>query len=219
MTIYIGGPMHPPDQLLAQEALNSAERLVSEALGADLRFSAGERLQDGFRAQVYRFHLSDCADQAPPSVIVKRVKSTARAPYDPTSATVPAWTFFNEWASLQFLNELAPAARFGPRFYGGDKALGLLVIEDLGAGTRLDQYLLGSDPAAAEAALVEFAAIHGRLHAATIGHEAAFTRLRAALGPVRLADEANSHERLVAAFYQAAELLGVTPAPGVEQEL
>jgi len=211
--------MHPPDQLLAQEALTWAERLVSKALSAETKISAGEQLQDGLRAQVYRFHLRERSSQLPASVIVKQVKTTARAPYDPDRAAVPAWTLFNEWASLQFLNELAPAARFGPRFYGGDRTLGLLVIEDLGAGTRLDQYLLGSDPAAAEAALVEFAAIHGRLHAATIGHEAAFTRLRAALGPVRLADEANSHERLVAAFYQAAELLGVTPAPGVEQEL
>jgi hypothetical protein len=211
--------MHPPDQLLAQEALTCAERLVSKALSAALRFSAGEQLQDGLRAQVYRFHLCERSSQLPASVIVKQVKPTARAPYDPDSTAVPAWTLFNEWASLQFLNELAPAARFGPRFYGGDRTLGLLVIEDLGAGTRLDQYLLGSDPAAAEAALVEFAAIHGRLHAATIGHEAAFTHLRAALGPVRLADEAGIHDRLVAAFYQTAALLEVTPAPGVEREL
>ena len=211
--------MQPPEQLLAPEALASAERLLSGALGARVRFNAGEQLQDGVRAQVYRLQLLAQAGQAPASVIVKQVKSTERNPYEPDNATIPAWTFFNEWASLQFLKELAPRASVGPRLYGGDRALGLLVIEDLGAGTRLDHFLLGSDPVMAEVGLIAYAARHGRLHATTIGHEAEFTRLRAALGPARLADEADIHERLAAAFSQTAELLGVTPAPGAEQEL
>lgn len=40
-------------------------------------------------------------------------------------------------------------------------------MEDLGSGLRLDQFLQGDDPAASVSTLIEFAAIHGRLHAET----------------------------------------------------
>jgi hypothetical protein len=96
----------PPSQAL----MTTAERLLGETIGRSVRLGAGELLQDGIRSLVYRFPLLDGPARTPASVIVKQVKSTQRVPYDPTRATMPAWAFFNEWASLQFLDTIALVA-------------------------------------------------------------------------------------------------------------
>src|SRR5689334_18322765 len=91
----------------SQDLIATAERLLGETPGRSVRLGTGELLQDGIRSLVYRFPILDGLPQTPASVIVKQVKSTERAPYDPGRATMPAWTFFNEWGSLQFLGTLA----------------------------------------------------------------------------------------------------------------
>ena len=197
----------------------NAESILSKTLGGKVRLDEGEDLDGGTRALVYRFRILEGPGAAPASVVVKQVKSSEDAPYNPDSATIPAWTFFNEWASLEFLEMIAGGASFGLRFYGGDRASGLIVIEDLGRGTRLDQVLMENDYAAAEAALIGFAVIHGRLQAASAGKQGEFKRIREALGPRVLEDGYYSYEWLAPTFYQAAELLGVVPEPGIDGEL
>jgi len=205
----------PPSQAL----MTTAERLLGQTFGKSVRLGAGALLQDGIRSLVYRFPVLDGLPQTPASVIVKHVKSTERAPYDPTRATMPAWAFFNEWASLQFLGTIPTGTTFGPRFYGGDAARGVLVMEDVGHGTSLEQFLMGTDPHRAASALIGFAVIHGRLHAATIGKHDEFRQLRESLGLCMLEDGYQTYEWLAPTLYQAAEVLGVTPARGVEQEV
>ena len=211
--------MQPQTNPSAQELILTAERVLGEALGESIMFDTGEVLQDGIRSLTYRFRLLEGPSYAPISVIVKQVKSTDQAPYAPKSATLPAWTFFNEWASLQFLDNRASEHAFGPRFYGGDDAKGVMVMEDLGAGKRLDHYLMENDPLAAESALIEFAAIHGRLHTATLGRQDEFKQLRESLGPSLLEDGHHTYEWLAPTFYQTAGLLGISPEPGVAKEL
>lgn len=150
---------------------------------------------------------------------MKQVKSTEKAPYEPDKATMPAWTFMNEWASLKFLENTLAGSVVAPRLYGADRASGLMVIEDLGYGLRLDQLLLGSDPGAAESALLKFVSIHGRMHASSIGRQHAFRALREPLGPTVLDDGYYSYSWLEPTFYQTLELLGITAEPGVEHEL
>jgi hypothetical protein len=203
---------------LSQEHITLTERLLGEALGGSIRLGTGELLQDGIRTLVSRFPVLDGPAQMPVSVIVKHVKSTEKAPYEPQRATMPAWTFFNEWASLQFLNTIAEGS-FGPRFYAGDAARGMLIIEDLGQGSSLEQSLMGNDPAAAASALIEFATIHGRLHAATIGRQDEFKQMRESLGPSMLEDGYQIYEWIAPTLYRAADLLGITPEGGVEQEI
>jgi hypothetical protein len=94
-----------------------------------------------------------------------------------------------------------------------------MVMEDLGAGKRLDHDLMENDPFAAASALIEFATIHGRLHAATIGRQDEFNQLRESLGPSLLEDGHHTYEWLIPTFDQTAELLGISPEPGVAQEL
>lgn len=202
-----------------KEMIETAEKVLLEARGGKVRLGAGEDLQGGTRSQVYRFKVLDGPSGMPASVIVKQVKSTEKAPYAPDNATIPAWTLFNEWASLQFLGEIAEGVSFGPRFYGGNRAAGLIILEDLGRGTRLDELLMGSEPVAAEAALVEYAEVHGRLHAATIGRQDAFSRLRESLGPAVLADGHDTFDWLAPTWYQTIDWLGLALARGIEQEL
>ncbi|GAC1388412.1 MAG: hypothetical protein NVS4B12_03560 [Ktedonobacteraceae bacterium] len=208
-------PKNPPPH----DFVTVAERVLSETFGSSIQLGEGEDLQDGIRSQVYRFNIMNNPSNAPRSVIVKQVKSSKESIYTPDRATVPAWTLFNEWASLQFISEIADETPFAPRFYGGDRTAGLIAMEDLGPGTRLDQILMSSDPVAAESALVEFATIHGRLHARSIGKQNEFNRLRDALGPSAPEDGHYSYDWLAPTFYQTVALLGITPEPDVETEL
>ncbi|NUR61052.1 MAG: hypothetical protein HOV87_20675 [Catenulispora sp.] len=59
----------------------------------------------------------------------------------------------------------------GPRLLAAEDGLRLIVMEDLGGHRNLADVLLGGDEAAARAALVEWAAVYGRLAAASVGRE------------------------------------------------
>src|SRR5438094_131961 len=134
------------------EAQGIAERLLGEVFGWKVRLGEAENLSTKtHRSDVYRFQVLDGPSKSPASVIVKQAFSTESQPYNPEVAEVPALTLFNDWASSQFLSTLNPdGSSPGPRFYAGDWTEGLYVMEDLGKGLRLDQFLLGDDPQAAE---------------------------------------------------------------------
>lgn len=203
----------------SQAAIAEAEKLLSATFGGSIHLDAGDDLGGSNRSLVYRFNVLDGPGDAPASVIVKQAHSTADALYQPDRPTLPAWTLFNDWASLQFLSQLANSRKLAPQFYWGDRATGLFIMEDLGSGLRLDQFLLGNDPAAAELALIEFAAIHGRLHAMTIGMNEEFLRIREALGPSRMETDYYDYTWLASTLYDTAKLVGVNPARGVDVEL
>src|SRR5215469_2598101 len=133
------------------ETVATAEQLLSDCFGGAVRLGDGEDLGGSSRSKVYRFSVLAGPDGMPKSVIVKQAQSVGDKVYNPDVPDIPAWTLFNEWASLEFLSRIADAGvSFGPRFYGGDRASGQIVMEDLGTGKRLDHFLLGSDAAKAE---------------------------------------------------------------------
>jgi hypothetical protein len=105
-----------------------------------------------------------------------------------------------------------------PRFYGGDRARGRLVLEDLGDGAGLDHVLLGTDPVAAAQGLHALATALGRLHARTTGQQERYDRLRRALGqpiPVRF----HRYDQLAAILDDATTRLDLAPAPGTDRDL
>ena len=202
--------MQKPNIPPSQDLITIAEQILSKTLGSTIQFGEGEDLHGGARTNVYRFNVLNEPLDAPKSVIVKQVKSSREGTYNPDKATIPAWTLFNEWASLQFMSDIAAhETSLGPRFYGGDRAAGLIVMEDLGRGIRLDQLLMGNDPVVARTALVDFATMHGKLHALTIGRHSEFQNLREALGPSVLEDGYYTYDWLAPTFYQTCKLLGV----------
>lgn len=86
-----------------------------------------------------------------------------------------------EWASLALLADLPAAAQTAPRLLAGDPLQGLLVLEDLGDGGSLEDALQGTDPARLDALLADMGRCMARMHQATQGREADFTRRCAAL--------------------------------------
>jgi hypothetical protein len=218
----------------ARETLRAvvAERLgaVWGGLVALTPAEAGSGTVSG-REHVLRFSVTRAPAGAPTSVVVKLPRqqqvggegeksqgSEKQRPFDPRADDPPTIMFFNEWASLQLLTEVcreADAEPPAPRFFCGSHELGFIVMEDLGAGARLDQALLGSDAAEATRTLVGMFAAVGRTHAVTLGCRARFESILAALG--RRAGPPFDPEvpgRRRAAFEEALARLEVEPAPG-----
>jgi hypothetical protein len=71
----------------------------------------------------------------------------------------------------------------GPRFFGGDKQAGFIVLEDLGEHRSLVQPLLAGDRPAATRALLAFVRRLGRMHAAAFGREEEFNAILRAIDP------------------------------------
>ncbi|GHO78571.1 hypothetical protein KSD_63420 [Ktedonobacter sp. SOSP1-85] len=192
------------------------ESILSERFGGRVKLGEGEELQGNARSRVLRFPVQEGPGSAPESVIVKHTNSETFAPEAGNGA---AWRLFNDWASLQFLSQVEAPEPFAPAFYGGDPQVGLYVMEDLKAGTRLDHLLLGSNPEAAEAGLMAYASLHGRLHALTAGREAEYVSIRERLGPVASSDSYYNYEWLSSALYEITGLLDVLVKPGADEEL
>jgi hypothetical protein len=193
------------------------EELLKEIWGNKVQLAPNAAdLKASGRTQVYRFSLLEKPVDAPQHVIVKAMPMTEGIAE--ASSTSPENAFrllFNDWAGLQFLSEVAPHPALAPRFYAGDKAHGLIVMEDLGAGNGLHHLLLADDPKAAEEAAVQYAATMGKMHAATIGKQEAFSRIRQELGPVDIPDYA----WISSALWETIHTLNVAPAVGIEDEL
>ncbi|WP_058998881.1 phosphotransferase [Leptolyngbya sp. NIES-2104] len=91
--------------------------------------------------------------------------------------------FFHDWVGAQFLSTLPDNFRHSPRFYGGDRNSGLIILEDVQNAARLVESLLGNDYAQAEQALLQYAECLGQLHAQTIGKAAEFEEMFKAIAP------------------------------------
>jgi hypothetical protein len=104
----------------------------------------------GFKSIVLRCAVETEAPDAPATCVVKRVRADRGIRYDPESPDPknPARLLLDDWAALQFLDSLSLDPPLPPRFYGGDRATGLFVMEDLGAdeGASTHELLHGNDP-------------------------------------------------------------------------
>jgi hypothetical protein len=175
------------------------------------------------RSHVRRFSVARAPAGAPASVVVKLPRGEPNNVFDPRAEDPPTTRFFNEWASLQLLTEVCQGANSeppAPRFICGNRELGFIVMEDLGAGARLDHALLGGDAAEATRTLVGLFATVGQTHAFTLGRRARFAGILAALG--RRAEPPFDPElprRRRAAFEEALARLDVDPAPGFVDQM
>ena len=202
-----------------RETAATAERVLAAALGGGVRLGPASvlpSLQE--RTVVHRFAVAGGPPDAPASVIVKRV--AAGTGYHPEVTEYPAvaGVLFSNWSALALLDEVAGDAPVAARFYGGDRAAGLIVQEDLGPAPGLHDLLLGADPAAAEDGLLAFAAVLGRMHTRAAGHHEEYVRLRGALGPV-VRTAFYEFAWLAAALDRALGALDLAPAPGAEGDV
>lgn len=206
--------------------LPTAETLLRSRWGSAVRLGQPARVTGASpRSAVWRLTVLDGPSDAPASVILKSALSDQEEPYDPeASGGGPAWRLFNEWAGLQFLERIFAGDPPAPRLYGGDRARGFIVMEDMGAGENLLTPLLAHDPLAATDAVVDLMRIVGRMHARSIGHHHVYARLRGALGPTAAhfspaAEACFPPGQIVATIHATLAALRLTPVRGMEADL
>jgi hypothetical protein len=106
------------------------EELLTEVWGNEVQLAPNATdLKASGRTQVYRFSLLEKPVDAPQHIIVKAMPMTEGI--SEASNTAPENSFqlfFNDWAGLQFLSEIAPHPALAPRFYAGNKAHGLQAL-------------------------------------------------------------------------------------------
>ncbi len=160
----------------------AAERLLSAALGNRIYINEIECLSEkGRRNLLLRCHI-DPVGGLPSSFIVKKVETEGI--YNPDDAD--SWhtkRFFNDWIGSQFLSAIPSKFEHSPCFYGGDRDLGLIVLEDVQHCRRLVEPLLGSNRSQAEKVLLQYATCVSQLHAETIGKAAEFKELFRTIAP------------------------------------
>ena len=170
-----------------ESLLAAVEQALIVTFGGPVQLDREQVLRGSDRSRVFRCRILEGPVGIPTSVIVKHVQGDAEHPYtsDDAPPFSPAWRFFNDWTGAQFLSAVsAPGASLPPvcpRFYGGDRAKGFILLEDFGEGETLADLLQGDDPARAEEGLLALAATLGRMHATTVGRAAEYRRLREAL--------------------------------------
>jgi Phosphotransferase enzyme family len=169
----------------AQEAFSplciSAEAILATALDNQIHIDKIEHLTEkGRRNLLLRCRINP-VDSLPSSFILKKVETET---YDPDKANSGDMRrFFNDWVGSQFLNTLPSKSKHSPHFYGGDRHLGFIILEDVQHRHRLVEPLLGNDVAQAEWALLEYATCLGQLHADTLGKATEFEALFRAIAP------------------------------------
>jgi hypothetical protein len=155
--------------------LAAAERILSANLGCQIQVTAVERLSEPERRNLLLRCLTSPNEDLPTSFILKKAEIEALKADDPDSWDTRR--FFSDWVGAQFLSTLPGNPLHGPRFYGGDQALGFFILEDMGEHRSLVEPLLEGEAAAAEETLLNYATRLGKLHADTVGKAAAFEQL------------------------------------------
>ena len=158
----------------------AAEQILSTALNCQIRIDRLERMTEAGRRNLLLRCWIEPLDNLPASFIIKKVEGD----YSPDRYdSADTKRIFNDWIGTQFLNTVSPELRHSPRFYGGDRRLGLIVIEDVQHRHSLVEPLLGSDRSLAEWALLQHATCLGQLHRDTVGKVGEFERLYRTLAP------------------------------------
>lgn len=167
--------------------ITAASQLLAQRVGSPVQltdvtcFSEEER-----RNRLLRVQVENPPAGLPTSLIIKQVVAKE---YDPDQVT--SWDtqrFFHDWAGAEFLSNLPGDPGHGPRFYGGNRELGFIILEDLGEKHQsLVEPLLEGDAASAEAALLRYITRLGRMHADTVGRAAEFQALLRAANPALVA--------------------------------
>ncbi|GAB4201216.1 MAG: hypothetical protein OHK0022_23010 [Roseiflexaceae bacterium] len=124
-----------------------------------------------------------------------------------------------EWACLALLADLPEAAGIAPALLAGDPQRGLLVLADLGDGGTLEEVLGDQDRAVLDQTLVALARSTARLHALTLGCEAAFAELCGRVPGLDAQARLAEAERWLTTLPRAlawTDAAGIAPPPGLE---
>ncbi|NKB69877.1 MAG: hypothetical protein GKR89_22625 [Candidatus Latescibacteria bacterium] len=165
------------------ETIEIAKTILSHHFDRHVRLETIDIIRDNSRTKALRCRVVDPFSDIPASVVVKQISGSEKDVYDVDLTEGPAARLFNEWAGLEFLDQVVGDISLTPRFYGGNREKGVVVMEDLGAGIKINDLLGKADPVSAEKGLVRLSETFGKMHALTIGKEDVYHRIRNRLGP------------------------------------
>lgn len=158
----------------------AAEKMLSDIFGYQIRFTKVDRLSEPGRRNLILRCVSAPTNELPSKFIIKKVEANLYNPDDSNSWDTKR--FFSDWVGSQFLSSLGKEANHGPHFYGGNRDLGFIILEDLGQHRSLAEPLLHEDAISAEAALLRYSSRLGKLHANTINQQGLFEKLLHSVG-------------------------------------
>jgi hypothetical protein len=113
--------------------LRAAERVLAHTWGHEVRLGQGIRLTaPGRRNLLLRCPV--LSGGGPASLIVKQVTTAAASFQQADLGDVQR--FCRDWAGAQFVSTVQHQAPHSPRFYGGNREAGFILLEDLGVHAR-----------------------------------------------------------------------------------
>lgn len=201
--------------------IDMASQRLSQQAGVSVQFTNVESFSEAERRnRLFRCTVADPRAGLPDSVILKQVVTENYQPDD-----AQAWDtarFFRDWAGAQFLSNLPGAPNHAPRFYGGDRALGFIMLEDLGQNQRsLVEPLLAGNAIDAENALLGYITRLGQFHADTIGKRAEYEAVLHRANPALHTAAANPQQprQNIDKFCDTLTDLAITPPATLRTEL
>jgi hypothetical protein len=159
----------------------AAEQILSANLEERIQIDEIERLSEQGRRNLLLRCVIHPVNGLPSSFIIKKVET---AIYNPDDAE--SWDtrrFFNDWMGSQFLSTISSESKHSPHFYGSDRNLGFIILEDVQHRNSLVESLLGTDHDRAERSLIQYAACLGQLHTDTLGKATEFEKLFQKIAP------------------------------------
>lgn len=189
-----------------------AETLLSRHFGAEIHLRHDQQFDSPHL--VLRCLLEKPIDDQPKTIILKQLSVVEEG----DDAQVKL--FLNEWASLQFLSEIAPNESLAPRLYIGDHEARLMILEDLGDYPSVQDILFSDDTQHAQSALTRYGSYLANLHQATIGHESRFCEIQASLGAqTPLSDSSNDLRTHLENLQAGLHVLKITSPAELEAEI
>lgn len=197
----------------------AAQRLVS-TLGLQIRYGIGPAPRYvGIRSRVARVELRGGHGEYGTAVVKERVDGEGGG-YDPADHSPGSFAtrVAYESAALAFLADRADRP-LAPRLIGVDYDAGVLVMEDLGEGAGLFEYLQGSAAQQADWALRSYGTAMGELHACSAGRDQEFSDLLARYGPRPANRMAGVVDAQINQFERAIDAVGLAVPAEVRNHL
>lgn len=160
---------------------SDVQSILTQAWGGEVRLSGPLPFdRHGLDEKGVRLQVERAPAGAPDKVLLKR----AGPDYDPNSSEehTPAHSFFNEWATLAFFQEVCGETLPVPKLYAADRDVGFLVMEDLPGPDPVLAAFLGDDPQQLANTLKRYAILLGEMNGRTAPHTQRFVALRQGLG-------------------------------------
>ena len=127
---------------------SQTEKLLSDTFGYYVRLSNARTIES--RSHIHRFDVIDGPQDLAKHIIVKQTRDMQNHTLEASGYPSQSWLFFNDWAGLQFLQQVVPDNSLSPHFYAGDRQQGILISEDVSPSRMLSLFLQEHNPLASE---------------------------------------------------------------------